>query len=120
MKCFAQTLELKDDPKLIAEYVEYRKQVWPEVLQAIRSMGIQEMKIFLHGNRLFMYAEADDEFDPTKDYQKYTANPRACEWDTLMRMYEQKVPAAAEDPEEWWSEMMLCFDLAAQITHTRN
>lgn len=31
MHCFAQTLELKDDPRLIAEYLTYHEKVWPEV-----------------------------------------------------------------------------------------
>ena len=36
-------------------------------------MGISTMRIFLHGNRLFMYAEAPDDFDPARDYAKYAA-----------------------------------------------
>eukprot|EP00271_Cylindrocystis_brebissonii_P016719 TRINITY_DN4102_c0_g1_i1.p2 TRINITY_DN4102_c0_g1~~TRINITY_DN4102_c0_g1_i1.p2 ORF type:complete len:124 (-),score=16.78 TRINITY_DN4102_c0_g1_i1:432-803(-) len=114
MKSFAQTLELKDDPKLITEYLAYHEKVWPEVMKAIQSMGVNSMKIFIHGNRLFMYAEAGDDFDPAKDYQKYTESAKAREWDELMRNYQQKVPAASESPDEWWSPMTLCFDLQAQ------
>ena len=46
MQQYALTLDLKDDPQLIVEYEKYHKQVWPEVLAAIRHVGIQEMKIF--------------------------------------------------------------------------
>ncbi|CAI5996606.1 unnamed protein product [Closterium sp. NIES-65] len=105
MKAFAQTLELKDDPALIAEYLEYHK----------RAMGITTMRIFVHGNRLFMYAEAPDDFDAARDYQKYTASARAREWDELMRKYQQRVPAASSDLDEWWSPMNLCFDLSEQL-----
>eukprot|EP00897_Mesotaenium_endlicherianum_P006818 jgi/Mesen1/6164/ME000316S05217 len=115
MKGFAQTLELKDDPKLISEYLAYHEKVWPEVLEAIKAMGVNSMRIFVHGNRLFMYAEAGDNFDPAKDYQKYAASEKAREWDALMRSYQQRVPAASDDPEEWWSPMSLCFDLEAQL-----
>lgn len=109
MPAFAQTLELKDDPELIAEYVQYHRQVWPEVLEALRAMGIERMRIYLHGNRLFMYAEAGAGFDAGRDYQRYTSHPRAREWDDLMRTYQQRVPAAS--PGEWWSPMELVFDL---------
>ena len=44
-----------------------------QVIEAIRGMGISTMRIFLHGNRLFMYAEAPDDFDPARDYAKYAA-----------------------------------------------
>ena len=106
---FAQTLELKDDPELIAEYIEYHKNVWPEVLEALRTTGIESMKIYLHGNRMFMIARARDGFDPKRDYQAFTANPKAREWDELMKKYQQRVPGASED--EWWSSMTLVFDL---------
>lgn len=119
MKSFAQTLELKDNPVLIKEYIAYHEKVWPEVLAAIRGMGIQTMKIFIHGNRLFMYAEAADSFDPVKDYQKYAESARAREWDQLMRNYQQKVPAASENPDEWWSSMDLCFDLEGQLSTSK-
>eukprot|EP00850_Spirogloea_muscicola_P008608 SM000046S16389 [mRNA] locus=s46:388653:389186:- [translate_table: standard] len=72
------------------------------------------MKIFLHGNRLFMYAEADDGFDPAHDYQKYAASNKAQEWDALMRRYQQKVPAASSS--NWWSPMAAIFDLQEQAS----
>ena len=31
MNYFGLTVNLKDDPKLIAEYIEYHRHVWPEV-----------------------------------------------------------------------------------------
>lgn len=116
MKCFAQALDLKDDPKLIEEYRRWHERVWPEVLEALRGIGLQEVKIFLHGNRLFMYAEAPDDFDPATAYQGYTASAKAAEWDGLMRRCQQRVPEAPEGM--WWTPMELVFDLAAQLrTH---
>ena len=54
MKSFAMTLNLKDDPELIAQYTEYHRNTWPEVPDGLKSLGIENMKIFLHGRRLFM------------------------------------------------------------------
>lgn len=110
MRLFAQTLELKDDPALIAEYRKQHRAVWPEVAGALRSIGIRSMRIFLHGNRLFMIFEADDSFDPSRDFQSYTQTARCREWDELMRTFQQQVPGAREG--EWWTPMEEVFDLS--------
>lgn len=109
MKTFAQALDLQDDPALIAEYEEYHRAVWPEVKQALRSIGIEEMKIFRIGNRLFMTYQAPDDFDPARDFIGYTQVARAREWDDKMRKYQKPVPAAPEGA--WWAPMDKVFDI---------
>ena len=111
MKRFAQALDLVDDPAMIAEYVEHHKRVWPEVVEALRGIGLQRLTIFLHGNRLFMYCEAPDGFDPARDYQGYTEDPRCREWDALMRRYQRQVPGAPGG--SWWAPMEPVFDLGS-------
>src|ERR1051326_5593499 len=99
MKALAQALDLKDDPRLIAEYKAYHRAVWPEVLEALRANGIQSMRIFLAGNRLFMYFEAPDGFVPDRDFQAFARSGRAQEWDRLMRTYQERIPSAGAG--EW-------------------
>ncbi|GMV26964.1 MAG: hypothetical protein AMXMBFR58_29950 [Phycisphaerae bacterium] len=111
MKCFAQALDLKNDPKLIAEYKEWHTRVWPEVLNGLRELGIRNMRIFLMGTHLFMYYEAPDGFDPARDYQKYAQHPRVREWDQFMRGFQQRVAEARPETGEWWTAMELVFDL---------
>ena len=107
MKVYAQALDLIDDEKLIREYEDYHKNVWPDVLNGIKSTGIKRMRIWRINNRLFMLIETSDEFDISK-FQKYTeTNPKAKEWDQLMKKYQKKVPNSNGD---WWSEMKLAFD----------
>ena len=90
MKVYAQALDLIDDKKLIKEYEDYHKNVWPEVLDGIKSTGIIRMR--MENNGLFMLIETSDEFDVTK-FQNYTqTNPKAKEWDELMKKYQKKVP----------------------------
>lgn len=112
MKCFAQTLILIDDPLRIAEYRALHARIWPEVTAALRAAGIVNMRIFLHGTRLFMYFEAPDDFDPARDYQRYASDPRCQEWDRWMRSFQQPVPGAAAGA--WWAPMECVFDLEAQ------
>ena len=40
--------------------------------------------------------------------------PRAGEWDTFMRTFQQKV-AEASPEDEWWSPMPEVFDLETQL-----
>ena len=44
-----RTLELRDDPQLIAEYRRRHSQgaIWPEIPAGIREAGILEMEIYL-------------------------------------------------------------------------
>ena len=109
MKSYGMTLDLKDDPETKAKYVEYHRAVWPDVLAGLRGVGITRMKIYLHGTRLFMYMEAEDDFVPERDFSKYMETGRAREWDELMRTFQQPAPGAS--PGDWWSEMDEVFDL---------
>ncbi len=47
MKTYAMSLDLLESPETINEYKEFHKNVWPEVKQGLRDMGIKEMKNFL-------------------------------------------------------------------------
>lgn len=111
MKCFAQAIDLVDDPALIEAYKEYHRGVYPEVVGALRAIGIEKMRIFLLGTRLFMYAEAKDDFDPARDYQAYADEPRCAAWDALMRGFQRRAPGAKDG--EWWAGMELVFELGA-------
>jgi len=109
MKTFAQTINLVDDPKIIEKYEEYHKNVWPEVIKSLKTIGIKRMEIFRISNQLFMYCQAEDNFDPEHDFQKYTEkNPKAEEWNELMSTFQRKSPQAS--PEMWWMPIKLVFD----------
>ncbi|KAM9984707.1 hypothetical protein ACTFIY_009141 [Dictyostelium cf. discoideum] len=112
-KSYAQALDLVNDKELIEEYKKYHKNVWKEVNEALCSIGIKKMKIFLLGTHLFMYYEARADFDPKIDFQKYTElTPKANEWDNLMRKFQQKISDIPENQlGEWWSPMDLVYDL---------
>jgi len=112
MKTFAYTLELKDDPDLIAKYKEYHKKVWPEVLNGIRKTGVLRSKIFLLGNRLFLIVEAEDSYN-AGTLQSYTSGPKEKEWDELMRTFQKPVKDARQG--EWWAEMELVYDFEQQL-----
>ena len=62
MKRYCLALDLKNDEALIAEYEEYHRNAWPEILQSIKAAGIAQMEIYRINNRLFMIMEVNDDF----------------------------------------------------------
>ncbi len=70
---------------------------------------MHEMKIFLRGQRLFMYIETDDAFEPVRDFQRVNEDPKSREWNDLMATLQERAPEAT--PDEWWAPMALAFDL---------
>ena len=110
MKVYAQTLNLKDDAEVIEKYKAYHRDVWPEVLNSLKKVGITDMKIFLHGRRLFMYMETTDAFVPEIDLPRYLEqDPKCQEWEDLMGEFQEPVPEAK--PGEKWSMMEQVFQL---------
>lgn len=110
MKHFGLTLQLKPDPDVIAQYKAYHRDPWPEPLQGLKQVGVEQMHIFLLGTRMFMHMATTDAFDPARDFPRYVEqNPKAAEWDELMRTFQQPVPEAGEG--EWWAAMECVFDL---------
>ena len=72
-------------------------------------LGIRRMKIYLVGTRLFMYFEANDDFDPRRDFQRYALDARCREWDEFMRTFQRRIAEAG--PSDWWTPMEEVFDL---------
>ncbi len=103
------TLDLKNDPALIAQYEEYHRNVWPEIVRSIRDSGITQMEIYRYDTRLFMLIEAEDSFSFGLKAAHDAANEKVREWEFLMWNYQQKLPLAREG--EKWQEMRKIFDL---------
>ena len=68
---YCLTLDLQDDPALIEEYKHWHKSehIWPEIPDGIRSVGIQNMQIYLLGTRMFMIIESRPGFNYEKDME---------------------------------------------------
>jgi len=110
LKTFVYTLNLKNDSEVIRQYREYHKNVWPEVENSLRSVGILNMRIYLLGCRMVNVIETNDDFDPTRDFARYIeGKPEVEKWDGMMAEFQEKVPEAKEG--EWWALMEKVYDL---------
>jgi len=106
---FCLTLDLKDDPALIAEYKRYHRKIWPEITQSIRDSGIEDMEIYLLGTRMFMIMEVNERFSLEAKGQADLHNPKVQEWEKLMWKFQQSLPEAK--PGEKWLLMERIFKL---------
>jgi L-rhamnose mutarotase len=95
MKTYCLALDLKDDPKLIDAYEKHHQEVWPEILNSIKSSGITSMKIYRTGNRLFMIINASEDFSFEKKGKMDKNNPIVEKWEALMDQYQQRLPWAS-------------------------
>ena len=103
------TLDLKDDPKLIAEYKRYHERVWPEIIVSIKDSGIEDMEIYLLGTRMFMIMDVSDTFSFARKAKADKQNSKVQEWEELMWKFQQALPQAKKG--EKWLRMERLFKL---------
>lgn len=106
---FCLALDLKDDPKLIAEYKRYHKKIWPEITRSIKDAGIEDMEIYLLGTRMFMIMEVSEDFSFEAKTETDRRNPKVQEWENLMWRFQKALPQAK--PGEKWMRMDRIFKL---------
>ena len=106
---YCLTLDLKDDPKLIAEYKKHHASIWPEITASIKQAGIVDMEFYLQGTRMFMIMEVNDRFSFEAKGAADRSNPKVQEWEQLMWKFQKPLPQAK--PREKWLLMERIFKL---------
>ena len=100
MERYCFTLDLKDDPVLIAEYEEHHNKMSQEILKSIKDSGVEFMQIYRLNTRLFMIMDTVDDFSFDKKAKMDAANPKVQVWENLMWKYQQALPNAKKG-EKW-------------------
>jgi L-rhamnose mutarotase len=106
---YCLALDLYDDADLIAQYEEWHKKVWPEILESISGAGIEQMEIYRVSNRLFMIMEVNEQFSFEAKSQADASNVKVQEWEALMWKFQQSFSFAK--PGEKWVLMSKIFSL---------
>jgi L-rhamnose mutarotase len=106
---YCLALDLKNDPKLIAEYEYWHRQVSPDIKKSIWDAGITDMQLFRFSDRLFMIMETDDSFSFERKTAMDKANPKVQEWEAFVSKFQQPIPGSKE--EEKWQIMDQIFGL---------
>lgn len=101
-KRYCQTLSLRDDPKLIAEYrsLHSKENAWKEIIEGIRSVGILEMEMYIFGTTVCMIVETPLDFDWKKAMEMLATLPRQQEWENVVSVM-QGAAGNATSAEKW-------------------
>ncbi len=98
------TANLVDNKKMQQEYLDYHAtqfQKWPEVSNGFCNAHFQQLLLFRNGRQLILVisipkGESLDKLNPKTTEN----NPRADEWNRLMKKYQQGIQGTAKD-EVW-------------------
>ncbi len=110
-KRFCQTLTLKDDPGLTAEYrrLHSRAHHWRQIRDGIRAVGILEMDIYILGNRLFMVVELPADVDTAAALERLATLPLQAEWEAAVAPFQECAPDSTSAQK--WQPMERMFHL---------
>ena len=111
MRRFCLTLDLKNNPALIAEYKKCHENIWPEIIESIKNSGVENMEIYLRGTRMFMIMEVNDSFSFERKAEADRQNPKVHEWEQLMWKFQEALPETK--PGQKWLLMERIFKLEA-------
>ena len=113
MTRYVLTVNLKDDPAVIADLSRLSRRVWPEVLESLRTVGVEQMDIYQLGRKLVMILELTDGLDFRRAFATHMcSSPRVAEWERLMKSLQEPSPDAPDG--EWWTVMEPVFQLDAE------
>ena len=112
-------LDLQDEPGLIEEHERWHqpKNIWPEVVDSIRTSGIDDMEILRCGNRLVMVLEVGPAYRAENKAAYDAGHPRVQAWEDLMWRFQRALPFAAIG--EKWVPMKRVFSLSAALAERR-
>ena len=110
-KRFCKTLTLKDDYTLIEDYkrVHSPSEVWSEISQGMREVGILNMEIYILGTRLFMIMDTVSDFDHGKAMKELATKPRQSEWEAYVSKFQNSSADATADDK--WQVMECIYDM---------
>jgi L-rhamnose mutarotase len=89
---------LRVKPDRVDEYLRAHRDVWPEMLEALKAAGVRNYSIFRDENRMFGTFEADD-LEQSAAY--LAAQPVSARWqDAMAELLEERVPDGGPRPLE--------------------
>ena len=111
IKRYCKTLKLEGDPELIERYKKAHGigQIWPEIRQGMKEVGILDMEIYIHENTLFMIMDTVVDFDHEKSMKELATKPRQSEWEAHMSQFQ--LTSADASADEKWQLMDRIFEL---------
>ncbi len=96
------TLELKNDPELLREYIEIHRpgNIWGQVLKNMDDIGILDMEIYLFDYRVFLIMDTRPDFDLEREGERWANMPQEREWQRFVAKF-QKTDPDGKTVEKW-------------------
>ena len=115
-KRYCKTLTLENNPELIEAYKEAHApgNAWPEIVQGMKDVGIFDMEIYIHDNRLFMIMDTVAGFDHEQAMKELAKKPRQAEWEAFVSRFQLTSKEATAG--EKWMLMERIYELDQQQT----
>ncbi|MGD9928461.1 MAG: L-rhamnose mutarotase [Mangrovibacterium sp.] len=113
-KRYCKTLLLENDPNLIEAYKQVHSpgNTWPEISRGMKEVGILDMEIYIHENRLFMIMDTVADFDHDRAMAELAGKPRQAEWEAFVSRFQ--VTNREATANEKWQLMERIYELDQQ------
>jgi L-rhamnose mutarotase len=110
-KRYCKTLLLENNPDLIEAYKEVHApgSPWPEIAQGMKEVGILDMEIYIHENRLFMIMDTVADFDHDLAMNELAGKPRQADWEAFVSRFQ--VTSKDASANEKWVLMDRIYEL---------
>ena len=86
-------VQLIDNDKKVEEYLNYHKQVWPEVEESFKKAGYEKIRLYRFGNFISMIVRVPKGSDLEKLGMKAeSSHAKVKQWNNLMTTYQKGLP----------------------------
>ncbi len=109
MQRIIQTLELNESEEALQAYLKAHDEIWPEIVEGIRSVGIETMDIYRLGYTLVMVVELPDDICFDEAMQRLATLPRQQEWEEFVGRYQKCDPKSTSSGK--WKRLTRFFQL---------
>lgn len=106
---FVKLLQLADTPGAADAYKKVHAEVWPEIIQGIREVGVELMDIYMLDGIGVMIMEVGDGVDVDAAMERLAGLPRQAEWERYVSQYQQCSPDDTSAGK--WKQMEQIFKL---------
>ena len=109
MQRFVKTLRLNPTPEAVEAYKKAHDEIWPEIVEGIRQVGVASMELYRNGYDMVMIMEVPDNIDVEAAMNKLSQLPRQSEWEEYVGRFQQC--NEGDTSADKWHPMELLFTL---------
>lgn len=110
MQRFVKMLRLKPSVQAIELYKKAHDEIWPEIVEGIKAVGITSMELYRYGYDMVMIMELPDNINVEQAMSDLSKLPRQDEWENFVGQYQEC--KEGDSSNDKWHSMEPLFSLA--------